>query len=380
MYKEAKPGPQQQGKTDCPTALNRSMRVTAELELESRFGTDAAVRRGSIRVAAELESRFGRFDAERKSAREQLQTRFVRWGFGVAALGVATVGVGNAITDLRAIAVPVGQAVLMAGLLSATMADHDLDEVFSRRRWLSVPIPVVWVLVMVALCLNLRCPAFAISALPYLYFFVRHRRVLDRAPGFPRWTQLGVSNVVGFLLGYAGKFIQWALRPGKYHISVAAAWALGAYYLLSAVTVATLYRRWAPRMAPSPCMWRCLYVVCVLRGVGGIVAGFASSIATHAYSGLAFLLPAAAFLLFGDAISGFLEQWFYRGRRLQDGGFIAELAQPAIMRVGDRHDWHDPASCSWHEGRVTAVDESTFDVRLVATAARKRESRLPAQT
>jgi hypothetical protein len=322
-----------------------------------------AVQRGSMQVAAELESRFSRFDAERKSAREQLQTRFVRWGSGVAALGFVTLGVGNAITGESG---PVGGAVLMAGMLTATVADHDLDEVFSRRRWLSVPIPVVWVLVMAVLCLNLSCPAFAIGALPYLYFFVRHRRVLDRAPGFPRWTQLGVSNVVGFLLGYAGKFIQWALRPGKYHFSVAAAWALGAYYLLSAAAVATLYRRWAPRMAPSPCMWRCLYVVCVLRGVGGIVAGFASSMPTHAYSGLAFLLPAAAFLLFGDAISGFLEQRFYRSRRLQDGGFIAELAQPAIMRVGDRHDWHDPASCSWHEGRVTDVDESSFDVRLIA--------------
>jgi hypothetical protein len=66
-------------------------------------------------------------------------------------------------------------------------------------------------------------------ALPCLYFFARHRRVLDRAPGFPRWTQVFVSSLVGFFLGIAGLFIQIALQPGK---SVAAAWALGACYLL----------------------------------------------------------------------------------------------------------------------------------------------------
>jgi hypothetical protein len=33
-----------------------------------------------MQAAAELESRFGRFDAERKSACEQLQKCFVRWG------------------------------------------------------------------------------------------------------------------------------------------------------------------------------------------------------------------------------------------------------------------------------------------------------------
>ena len=36
-------------------------------------------------VTAELEARFGRFDAERKAARDQLQTRFVRWGLGLFA-------------------------------------------------------------------------------------------------------------------------------------------------------------------------------------------------------------------------------------------------------------------------------------------------------
>jgi hypothetical protein len=67
-----------------------------------------------MRVAAELESRFGRFDAERKSAREQLQTRFVRWGLGVAVLGFVTAGVGFIVADLKAIAFPVGMVVTMA--------------------------------------------------------------------------------------------------------------------------------------------------------------------------------------------------------------------------------------------------------------------------
>ena len=134
-----------------------------------------------MQAAAELESRFGRFDDERKSAREQLQTRFVRWGLGVAVLGFVTLGVGFGVADSRAIMFPVGQAVVMAGCLAVTMADHDLDAVLSRRRWLSVPIPVVWVLLIAVACLKLSL-TFAISALPYLYFFVRHRRVLDRAP------------------------------------------------------------------------------------------------------------------------------------------------------------------------------------------------------
>ena len=43
---------------------------------------------GALQAEAELESRFSRFDAERKSEREQLQTRFVRWGLGVAILGM----------------------------------------------------------------------------------------------------------------------------------------------------------------------------------------------------------------------------------------------------------------------------------------------------
>ena len=188
---------------------------------------DDAVRRGSMQAAAELESRFGRFDDERKSAREQLQTRFVRWGGGVAVLGLVTSGVGLGVADSQAITGPVGLATVTAGCLAVTMADHDLDAVLSRRRWLSVPFPVVWVLLMVVLCLK-ASPAFAISALPYLYFFVRHRRVLDRAPGFPRWTQLALSAAIGFLLGFAGMHIQWALQPGKYQFPVAAAWALGA--------------------------------------------------------------------------------------------------------------------------------------------------------
>jgi hypothetical protein len=83
------------------------------------------------------------FDAERKVEREQLQTRFVRWGLWVVVLGMVTAGVGYAVADLQAIAKPVGAALFMAGGLTATVADHDLDEVFSRRRWLSVPIPVV---------------------------------------------------------------------------------------------------------------------------------------------------------------------------------------------------------------------------------------------
>ena len=83
-------------------------------------------------IAAELESRFARFDTERKSAREQLQTRYVRLGLGVCVLG-AVVAVAGIVTGWRRrLSASVGVALLMAGVLTATMAGHDLDEVFSR--------------------------------------------------------------------------------------------------------------------------------------------------------------------------------------------------------------------------------------------------------
>jgi hypothetical protein len=322
-------------------------------------------------IAAELESRFARFDAERKSAREQLQTRYVRLGLGVCVLG-AVVAVAGIVTGWRRrLSASVGVALLMAGVLTTTMADHDLDEVFSRRSCPSIPGPVVGVVCMVVFCIN-DSPVFAIAALPSLYFFVRLRPVLDRVPSFLSYTQIMVASAVGFLLGMAGLFIQWALQPDFDKFPVAAAWALGAYYLLSAAAVIALHRRWAPRMAPSPCMWRCVYTFFALLGVGNTARGVASSTATYIYLGLAQVPAAAAFLLFRDVISGYLEQHFYRGRRLQDGGFIAELAQPSIMRVGARHDWHDPASCSWHEARVTVVHRMTFDVRLVADNSTKK--------
>jgi hypothetical protein len=56
-----------------------------------------------MEAAAELESRFGRFDAERKSAREQLQTSFVRWGGGMAVLGFLASSVGVVVADSHAI-------------------------------------------------------------------------------------------------------------------------------------------------------------------------------------------------------------------------------------------------------------------------------------
>jgi hypothetical protein len=103
--------------------------------------------------------------------------------------------------------------------------------------------------------------------------------------------------MVSLNIGFAGVFMQSALQPGDIlQFSVAAAGALSAYNLLGAAVVAALYRRWAPRMAPSPCMWRCLYTAFVLRGVGQIAFGFVGSFAADIFTGLSVLLPAAAFL------------------------------------------------------------------------------------
>jgi hypothetical protein len=162
-------------------------------------------RRGSKQVAAELEARFGRFDEERKAARDQLQTRFVRWGLGLFALGVVTIIVGIIASDadLHAVLGPLSSAFIMVGMLTMTMADHDLDEVFSRRHCLSVPFPAVSVLFFASLSLR-RSLAFMLAALPSLYLAVRHRRVLGRATGSPRWTQLILVYSVSILspLGY----------------------------------------------------------------------------------------------------------------------------------------------------------------------------------
>ena len=75
--------------------------------------------------------------------------------------------------------------------------------------------------------------------------------------------------------------------------------------------------------------------------------------------GFAIAAPSAVYLLYGNAISSALERRFYAGRRLQDGSFVAELAQPALTSVGDRRDWHDDAEGKWYRGVVTArVDEA----------------------
>ena len=162
-------------------------------------------RRGSKEVAAELEERFSRFDAERKAVRDQLQTRFVRWGLGLFVVGMGTLIVGSIAggANLYAVLGPLGAATLMVGMLTMTMADHDLDEVFSRRRCLSVPFPAVLALLFASFTLR-RSLAFVLSELPLLYFFVRHRRVLGRAPGSPRWTQLVLVYPCSILfpLGY----------------------------------------------------------------------------------------------------------------------------------------------------------------------------------
>ena len=66
-------------------------------------------------------------------------------------------------------------------------------------------------------------------------------------------------------------------------------------------------------------------------------------------------------------------------RQQLDGRFIAELAQPAPTRVGDRHDWYDDTECKWHRGVVTAsvdaAEETYSGASLVEFVAITKSSK-----
>jgi hypothetical protein len=328
----------------------------------------------------DLAARFRKFESDRQWERDQLQARFVRVGVSLIGFGSVVAFGGNAIMSSGVISASpttgaasfaAGTAVLTAGLLTITLAEYDLDELFSRRRTLGTGAAAFVALIFLA-CAATFSPAWACVVLPLAYFFAHRHQVLDRTPGFPRWTQLVLvgSLSIAWAVGYVGSNWIYALSlssDASNDYERTGYMVLGVYYLLAAVIIAVVYRRWSWRMDATPCAWRCAYTWCSALGVGMMSDALALPWypALHALSGASLFLPCAAFLLYRDAIAGFLERSFYRGRRLQDGAFIAELAQPTRACVGDRRDWHDPATSTWHEGRVVKVRMTSVSIRLV---------------
>ena len=326
---------------------------------------------------SELEAKFRRFDQERKEMQDALKLSYVRRGVATFAAGPIAAASGIVISAVtsspdtgRAISA-VGVAVCMAGFLSMTLADYDLDEVFSRHRAIGTAFPAVMVLIF-SMLIAAGSPAFITPLLPVLYFFARRRQVLDRAPGFPPWTMVIflASGSWGWALGYAGWACQRVLAMNSDTVHDAerlATWGLVAYFLMATAIPVALYVRWSVRMDATHCAWRVGYTWGVFLG-GGVAydaLGLPMFPPQYALTGAAFSFPSIVFLLYRDTVSGFLAQRFFRGRRLQDGAFVAELAQPAKPRVGDRHDWHDMATRTWHKAFVTSVKPELVEVRLV---------------
>jgi hypothetical protein len=354
---------------------------------------------------------FQAFDRERAELRDAKQMWYTVRGFGLLAAGCLLFSAG-AVLDFVSPSWPAGAdrvtagalgavgaaIIMMAGLMLVMFADHDLDEVFSRRRGLGLVLAILGAISGVALLVVLRSPAFVLWVLPMLC--ACHPRVLSGAPGYPRWTTLvfvgGAS--IGQLLGLAGFHAQRAVGatsallvydPGgggssggssSSYIADASAvrlgsWALAVYCALSAAAVAALFRRWSGSTSTMHCAWRCFYAAFLLVGLGLMTsAAVPRSPSWFAPVGFACFAPAAAYLLYGDAISSALGRRFYSGRRLDDSVFVAEMGQPTQARVGDRHDWHDVSAGEWHRAEVTAVREAELDVRLEAGRPSGRRS------
>jgi hypothetical protein len=69
------------------------------------------------------------------------------------------------------------------------------------------------------------------------------------------------------------------------------------------------------------------------------------------------IIPLVFFALFGSTLRSSAKSHFYKGRRLEDGACLAEIIQQKSPHVGDRHDWHDNCTKTWHEGKVVSVDQ-----------------------
>jgi hypothetical protein len=308
----------------------------------------------------DLEARFCQFEAERQLLREQMQMHFVRCGVVLLAVSVVLHIVATS-SKFGAMGVA-GAAMSMTGILTLTLADFDFDEVCSRRRAIGTTFVAVVAVFFAGLTI-VKNACYIFPLVPILYFFARRHQVLDQALGYPRVTQIMTAASFGWAVGKAGGTV----RTGV--------WALGVYYLLAAAAIAALHRHWVRRMGPSRCMWCCIYTWLAALGAGNVFealalpfAALASTRSNVASNGAAMIVPALAYLCCCDTITSFLAHRFYRGRRLQDGEFIAEMAQPEAARIGDRHDWHDPETGTWHEGRVVSVHDAAVEVQLVHTA------------
>jgi hypothetical protein len=225
---------------------------------------------------------------------------------------------------------------------------------------------------------------FALPFPIWAYFFIRIERVLGRVPGYPWFNDLFVAAFpCGFCLAMA------AMRLQALELISTAIFACVAPFATYVAYVVLKRRAELPR---NLCCWYATCVGFIFVGFGFIWNSVFEGLVVldctglfdctksdgrpwypwEAQLGLTVIVPPCCYLAFRHQLRGALTRHFYRRRRLQDGAFIAELAQPSLPCVGDRYDCYDNGTCTWHEGSVVAIHQLdsgvSIDVQLVAGA------------
>jgi hypothetical protein len=407
--------------------------MSGEVELVGTPGPAAGPsREPSVRVSVgtpgPAEGRhyqFRLFEEQRAAAKDALQRRVLQAGLGVVLTGVCVVtanigtakiaGIGLACPGtglaIQMIAGSIGFFALAFGCVLMMLSDVDLEDVFARRRMLARWFVLVFLFAftamsLLAVVLSNTPPVWLIPLPIWVYFgVVRLERTLNREPGHLWFNDF-------FVMGFpCASLLPMLLHKWEHHNEFGAPGTTPtaktllrgelAFTCVESIAIYWFYT-FLKRQGRLPRHFCCWYAVCVglaAWGLGFLWRGFVFVVAdggrdqdlsadcepvgfADAYEvwfGMAMLLPSVCYLAFRERLRGWLTRRFYRQRRLQDGAFVAELAQPALPRLGDRHDVFDSAACEWHDGTVVAVHASNsslaIDVQLLPPPDQRKARR-----
>eukprot|EP00937_MAST-01D_sp_MAST-1D-sp2_P000731 g731.t1 len=185
----------------------------------------------------------------------------------------------------------VGSGVTVAGMLTASTSNLDLDAFWMRR-------PVVAAVLLVAMCLTAALHPFSfgdkvyfVALLPLLYGTARFESVTKQTTGLPLWTQIGIAHYWLYALADACSWGLTSWTRGTWRrTKVAQRWSdpdgpyadegwSGGYYVciltlaigVCGVARVCLVDRRRGLPAPTLTFWKCQYLVLLSLGLGNIV-------------------------------------------------------------------------------------------------------------